>query len=290
MNLETIGMPLKNDAMKSYMQDVGKLPLLSRQEETELAARIAEGDVKARHILITCNLRLVVKIAHDFKSFGLPLIDLIAEGNVGLMRAAEKFDPGKGAKFSSYAAWWIKQSIRRAITNQGRTIRIPVQSASKLSKIKNARNLLAEELGRDPSSAEIARELNFSERTVKVLQRTATSSFSLHELLKQGELGKFEDVVLHDSSEVPDEVVAEAETYESLLSMVEQLDERERTIILRRFGLDGGRPWTLDQLSELIGLTRERVRQIQYAALDKLRDLLDEKRAGVPTPIQSNNQ
>ncbi|NCC66519.1 MAG: sigma-70 family RNA polymerase sigma factor [Spirochaetia bacterium] len=154
----------KNDTMKVYMQDIGQISLVTKEEEVDLAAKIHGTDPKAheeaRATLIQANLRLVVKIAHDFKGLGLPLLDLISEGNIGLMRAGEKFDPAKGAKFSSYAAWWIKQSMRRALANQSRTIRIPVQSAGKINKIKSVRMKLTEELGREPTDAEIAEHLD----------------------------------------------------------------------------------------------------------------------------------
>ncbi|MCF7854161.1 MAG: RNA polymerase sigma factor RpoD/SigA [Candidatus Pacebacteria bacterium] len=260
--------------MKAYMQDVGHIPLVTRKEEVELAGRISAGDDAARQKLIRSNLRLVVKIAHDFKGLGLPLVDLISEGNIGLMRAVDKFDPNKGAKFSSYAAWWIKQSMRRALANQSRTIRIPVQSAGKINKIKTVRTKLAQSLGREPTDAEIADELDFSERTVSVLRRSGIKSFSLNESIQEGESGDFEDVIADLDSAAPDEIAEEAESNEFLLRLVEDLDERERLILTKRFGLDGTSPKTLQELSGLVGRTRERVRQIQYQALAKLKKKL----------------
>ena len=180
----------KNDTMKVYMQDIGQISLVSKAEEVDLAAKIHGRDTgehdEARATLIQANLRLVVKIAHDFKGLGLPLLDLISEGNIGLMRAVEKFDPAKGAKFSSYAAWWIKQSMRRALANQSRTIRIPVQSAGKINKIKSVRMKLAEKLGREPTDAEIAANLDFSERTVAGLRLADLKTFSLHDPIQPG--------------------------------------------------------------------------------------------------------
>ena len=182
-----------NDTMKLYMQNIGQYPLVSTDEEVELAEQIKNGDAKAsadaRAKLIRSNLRLVVKIAHDFKGLGLPLLDLISEGNIGLMRAVEKFDPSKGAKLSSYAAWWIKQSMRRALANQARTIRIPVQSASKISKIQAAKAKLTENLGRDPTDKEIASEVNLTERTVTGLRLGKTTTISLHDPIQHGDLG-----------------------------------------------------------------------------------------------------
>ena len=188
--MDDLQLMAKNDTMKVYMQDIGKISLVSKDEEIDLAAKIHGSNEpdhdRARATLIKANLRLVVKIAHDFKGLGLPLLDLISEGNIGLMRAVEKFDPRKGAKFSSYAAWWIKQSMRRALANQSRTIRIPVQSAGKINKIKSMRLKLAEEYGREPTDAEIADRLDFSERTVAGLRLADLRTFSLHDPIPAG--------------------------------------------------------------------------------------------------------
>ncbi|MBN2451636.1 MAG: RNA polymerase sigma factor RpoD/SigA [Lentisphaeria bacterium] len=265
-----------NDTMKLYMQNIGQYPLVTPEEEVELAARIKVGDRDARAKLIRSNLRLVVKIAHDFKGLGLPLLDLISEGNIGLMRAVEKFDPSKGAKLSSYAAWWIKQSMRRALANQARTIRIPVQSASKISKIQAARTKLAEKLGRDPTDNEIAKEVNLTERTVTGLRLGKTTTISLHDPIQHGEDGEFRDIIPDEKTISPDEIVQDEETLRHMLKLIDRLDERERTILALRFGLTGERPRTLEEVSQTIGRTRERVRQIQNQALEKLRLLLEE--------------
>ncbi len=272
-------MPFSDDSMKAYMEAVGGIPLLTREDEIELAAEIANGSQEARHTLIRCNLRLVVKIAHDFKSLGLPLVDLIAEGNIGLMRAVERFDPNKGAKFSSYAAWWIKQAMRRALANQSRTVRIPVQSASKLAKIRIERERLAHKLGRPPTIAEIADELDYPKHTVQVLLRCATLSLSLQDSLQEGEDGEFEDVIADSQWDAPDLEVEKIDSCERLKVMLERLEERERMIIVKRFGLDGENPATLEELSDSVGRTRERVRQIQYDALSKLKCMLDREQA-----------
>ena len=243
-----------NDTMKLYMQNIGQYPLVSTDEEVELAEQIKNGDAKAsadaRAKLIRSNLRLVVKIAHDFKGLGLPLLDLISEGNIGLMRAVEKFDPSKGAKLSSYAAWWIKQSMRRALANQARTIRIPVQSASKISKIQAAKAKLTESLGK-------------------------TTTISLHDPIQHGEDGEFRDIIPDDKSAAPDELVQDEETLSHMIKLCDRLEERERTILTLRFGLNGDRAKTLEEVSQSIGRTRERVRQIQNQALDKLRNMLE---------------
>lgn len=271
---------IKNDTMKVYMQDIGQISLVSKEEEVDLAAQIKDvkdlGHDSARNTLILANLRLVVKIAHDFKGLGLPLLDLISEGNIGLMRAVEKFDPAKGAKFSSYAAWWIKQSMRRALANQSRTIRIPVQSAGKINKIKTARMKLTEELGRDPTDAEIAEFLTFSERTVAGLRLSDPRTFSIHDPIQQGEDGEFQDIIPDRGAMTPDRILGDIESVERLRGLLDQLDEREQQIITMRFGLtpSGRRPLTLEEVSQEIGRTRERVRQIQNQALAKLRELL----------------
>ena len=268
----------KNDTMKVYMQDIGQISLVSKNEEVELAAKIHGGDTGAHDVaratLIQANLRLVVKIAHDFKGLGLPLLDLISEGNIGLMRAVEKFDPAKGAKFSSYAAWWIKQSMRRALANQSRTIRIPVQSAGKINKIKSVRMKLAEKLGREPTDAEIAANLDFSERTVAGLRLADLKTFSLHDPIQQGEDGEFQDIIPDRGAMTPDRILGDVESIKRLMDLLRDLDERERMILKMRFGLDNNRPRTLEEVSQEIGRTRERVRQIQNQALSKLKAML----------------
>ena len=271
----------KNDTMKVYMGEIARIPLVNKNEEGELAKQIHSTDNRqyedARNTLIKANLRLVVKIAHDFKGLGLPLLDLISEGNIGLMRAVEKFDPSKGAKFSSYAAWWIKQSMRRALANQSRTIRIPVQSAGKISKIKTVRMKLAEELGRDPTDSEIADHLDFSERTVAGLRLADLKTISLHDPIQQGEEGEFQDIIPDRHAMTPDQIIGDVESVLRLLALLDKLEFRERRILEMRFGLNGFRPLTLEEVSQQIGRTRERVRQIQNQALNKLKQLLTDE-------------
>ncbi|MEA2013679.1 MAG: RNA polymerase sigma factor RpoD/SigA [Verrucomicrobiota bacterium] len=265
-----------NDSMKMYMHDIGNIPLVTREEEVELAAKIQKGSEEARAKLIKANLRLVVKIAHDFKGFGLPLHDLISEGNIGLMRAVEKFDPAKGAKLSSYAAWWIKQAMRRALANQSRTIRIPVQSAGKISKINTTRMKLTEKLGREPTNAEIAHKLDFSERTVSGLRTVGSRTFSLNDPIQHGEDGEFQDIIPDQVVLTPDSILGENESIEQVLELIYRLDEREQLILKLRFGLDGRRPRTLEEVSQKIHRTRERVRQIQNQALNKLHTMMED--------------
>ncbi len=268
----------KTDTMKMYMSEIARISLIDTTAEAELAKAIHHGDhvlhEKARTTLIEANLRLVVKIAHDFKSLGLSLPDLISEGNIGLIRAVEKFDPEKGAKFSSYAAWWIKQSMRRALANQSRTIRIPVQSAGKINKIKSVKMKLTEQLGREPTDNEIAEHLNFSERTVSGLRLADFHTLSLQDSIQQGEDGEFQEIIADSKALMPDQILGDVESISRLMKLLNNLDDREKVILKMRFGLDGRKPLTLDEVSQEIGRTRERVRQIQNQALVKLKDLL----------------
>ena len=272
------GVVAKNDTMRVYMHDIGQISLVSKDQEVTLAAQIHgrnhDSHDEARATLIEANLRLVVKIAHDFKGLGLPLLDLISEGNIGLMRAVEKFDPSKGAKFSSYAAWWIKQSMRRALANQSRVIRIPVQSAGKINKIKSVKLKLMEKLGREPTDDEIAANLGFSGRTVTGLRLADLRTFSLHDPIQQGEDGEFQDIIPDQEAQTPDRILGDEESVHRLLSLLSRLEDRERLILQLRVGLDGKRPKTLEEVSQEIRRTRERVRQIQNQALAKLRAML----------------
>ena len=264
------------DAMKLYMQQVALYPLVTREEEAALAAAIKGGCEKARQKLIRSNLRLVVKIAHDFKSRGLPLLDLISEGNIGLIIAVGKFDPLKGAKLSSYAAWWIKQSMRRALANQGRTVRIPVQSATKIARINATRTRLRHQLDRDPTDTEIAAAANLSKRTVAGLGCVKTTAVSLHAPILAGETGELQDVIPDDAAILHDKTAENREMLRHMLVLVERLDQRERTILTLRFGLNGERPHTLEEVSRVVCRTRERIRQIQNSALAKMHAMLGE--------------
>ena len=262
--------------MKAYMQEINEVPLITREEEVELAALIKGGSHEAKNKLIQANLRLVVKIAHDFKGLGLPLLDLISEGNIGLVRAAEKFDPEKGAKFSSYSAWWIKQSMRRALSQKSRTIRIPVASASRVHKIRTAKIELAEKLGRLPTDGEIALRLDLTLRTVAGLKMADLRTFSLQDQIQRGEAGSFEDLIADTNAVTPDKRMAQAESLDRMRSLLHLLDEREQSILTYRFGLNHHPRKTLEEVSELIGRTRERVRQIQIQALRKMRKLIED--------------
>jgi RNA polymerase primary sigma factor len=279
----------KIDSMTSYMRDIGNIPLINVDEECLLAAKIKNGDDEAWAKLIKSNLRLVVKIAHDFKGPGLPLQDLISEGNIGLMRAAQKFDPAKGAKFSSYAAWWIKQAMRRALLEKSKCIRIPVTSAGKINKIRRARAALRDKLDRDPTNFEISQEVDFSERVVARLSHAELKSVSLQDPISADESGWLRDLIPDESAQMPDEILAEQQTADRLNRLLQTLDKRERSILFLRYGLDGRPPKTLEEVSKIIGRTRERVRQIQKRALAKLRTQMRREDEINPNPAPAVN-
>ena len=270
-----------SDSMKFYMRDINNIPLINTKEEVELAKLIKKGNQKAKYKLITSNLRLVVKIAHDFKGLGLPLQDLVAEGNIGLMRAAEKFDPAKGAKFSSYAAWWIKQSMRRAMMEKSKLIRVPITSAGKINKIKSTQSRLTDQLGRSPTDKEIAGQLNFSIKVVSRLKMVEQRTVSLQNPISNDENGWLKDILPDEKSPAPDQLLDESELADRINHLLITLDKRERTILLMRFGLDGKPPKTLEEVSKVIGRTRERVRQIQNKALNKLRHIMRNENASL---------
>ncbi len=265
------------------MQEISEIPLINTEREKVLAKRIKAGDEEARAELIQSNLRLVVKIAHDFKTQRLTIPDLVSEGNIGLMRAAEKFDPEKGAKFSSYAAWWIKQGMRRAIQEQRKTIRIPATAARKIYKIRKTRAELKITLSRDPSDAEIAAKVDFSERVVRGLSFVEQDDLSLQDPLGNNDGdGLRGDLVADEHSRPPDEVLQETDLYDELFQHLGSLDTREQHILRIRYGLDGAPKQTLEEVSQIVHRTRERVRQIQKRALAKLRKKLGEEENEIP--------
>ena len=267
----------KKDSLKTYMENISRYPLISVEDEVRLAEMIHSPDQEqkkqAAQTLIQSNLRLVVKIAHDFKGIGLPLMDLISEGNIGLMRSVYKFDPALGAKFSSYAAWWIKQSMHRALSNQTRTIRIPVQTGAKIRKIRLTREKMTAELGREPLDTELAEELHYSKRTVNMLRHAESSTFSLNDPIKSGENDTFEELIADPNAKSPEKQVSDADSLQRLREAMSLLDDREREVITLRFY----RFKTLEQVSVIINRTRERVRQIQNQALAKMRTVMAEE-------------
>ena len=265
-----------NTAFHLYLREIGQTPLLTPEEEIELAKRIKRGDRRARDQMIKANLRLVVKIARDYEGYGLPLLDLINEGNIGLMKGVERFNPKKGAKLSTYAAWWIKQSIKRALANQSKTIRLPVHIVDKLFHLRRAAAKLEETLGREPTDEELAEDLKFPVARVKQLRRAAVRPTSLDAPIGDDETNRVADVVKDESADTPYEQLEEKTNSALVHEMVETLDAREQAILRQRFGLDGGDRKTLEEIGEQFGVTRERIRQIEEIALKKLRQRIVE--------------
>ncbi len=261
-------------ALQSYLREIGETPLITPQEEVKLAALIQGGDDKARERMIRANLRLVVKIAKDYDGLGLPLLDMINEGNIGLMRAVERFDPSKGAKLSTYAAWWIKQAIKRGLANQSKTIRLPVHLVDRVAKIRRTAIKLHEEIGREPTDAEIGEELNMTAERVTELLTASYRPASLDAPLGEDGDTQLQDVVRDENALTAYQDYEMRTRLELLRELLTLLDDREIKILRWRFGLDGGDEKTLDEVGEQFGLTRERIRQIQNSALGKLRELM----------------
>jgi len=258
--------------LQLYLQEIGKTPLLTIKEEITLARRIRKGSKAARDHMISANLRLVVKIAMDYKDFGLPLLDLISEGNIGLIKAVERFDPRKGGKLSTYAAWWIKQSIKRALANQSKTIRLPVHLVDKISKMRKTAMRLSEQLGREPSDEELAIELQIPTSKVAHLKSVSVRPASLDAPVgEDGDSGTFGEIVGDDNAVSPYEGLRDRNQNSDLNAMVNSLDKREAEIIKLRFGLDGRDELTLEEVGRRFNVTRERIRQLEYLALSKMR-------------------
>jgi RNA polymerase primary sigma factor len=263
-------------AIKLYLREIGLVKLLTPQEEIDLAARIKKGDKKAREHMIKANLRLVVKIAHDYEGLGLPLLDLISEGNIGLMKAVERFDPAKGGKLSTYGAWWIKQSIKRALANQSKTIRLPVHLVDKISKMRRISMKLQEILGREPTDDEIGEEMGLTSSRVAQMRSAAIRPASLDAPIgDDDDSNNYSEVVQDENAISPYDKLEDKTVTNMLQEMVKTLDPREATILTYRFGLDGGSEKTLEEVGERFGVTRERVRQIQNIALRKLRKMIE---------------
>jgi RNA polymerase primary sigma factor len=264
--------PLERSNLQLYLQEIGKTPLLTIAEEIVLAKRIRRGDKAARDHMISANLRLVVKIAMDYKDFGLPLLDLISEGNIGLVKAVERFDPRKGGKLSTYAAWWIKQSIKRALANQSKTIRLPVHLVDKISKMRRTAMALTEELGREPTDEELAIELQVPTSKVAHLKSVSVRPASLDAPVGDpGDSATFGEIVGDDNAVSPYDGLRDKNLNSDLHNLVDSLDKREAEIIRLRFGLDGRDELTLEEVGQKFRVTRERIRQLEYLALSKMR-------------------
>ncbi len=266
-------------AIKLYLREIGQVKLLTPQDEVDLAARIRKGDKRAREQMIKANLRLVVKIARDYEGLGLPLLDLISEGNIGLMKAVERFDPSKGGKLSTYGSWWIKQSIKRALANQSKTIRLPVHLVDKISRMRRIALKLQEVLGREPTDEELGEELDMSASRVSLMRMAAIRPASLDAPIGDEDSNNFSEIVEDERAENPYEELEGKTVTGMLRDLVTKLDERESTILRFRFGLDGGTEKTLEEVGRKFGVTRERVRQIQNIALKKLRKMIEKLEA-----------
>jgi RNA polymerase primary sigma factor len=262
-------------AYQLYLKEIGQTALLTIEEENALAARIKRGDKAARERMIKANLRLVVKIARDYEGYGVPLLDLISEGNIGLMKGVERFDPTKGAKLSTYSAWWIKQAIKRALANQGKTIRLPVHVVDKLFHIRRAEARLQEAFGREATDEEIASELDTTPEKIRELRTASQRPASLEAPLGYDSDNRVADVVADDNAEDPYEELEGKANTAMLREVMKDLDPREVTILRYRFGLDGDEEKTLEEVGRKFGLTRERIRQIQEIALKKLRKKIE---------------
>jgi RNA polymerase primary sigma factor len=266
-----------DSSTRQYLKEISKTALLTPEEESALAERIQNGDEKARSQMIQANLRLVVKIANDYTGYGLPLSDLISEGNLGLMRAVGRFDPNRGAKLSSYASWWIKQSIKRALANQGKTVRLPAHMLDKLSKVRRISTSMTEALGREPTDEELSEETGVPVGKLARLRRVSQGSTSLDAPVNEDKGVLFADVIGDESAVDPFEALDWKNLHDELDGMLDVLDERESRIIGARFGLEGVTPMTLEEVGREFGVSRERIRQVQTTALAKMRSVLRKK-------------
>ena len=275
-----------DSSLKLYLREISKTPLLTIQEEIELAERIKNGDDEARAHMIRANLRLVVKIAQDYSNYGLQVTDLISEGNIGLMKAVERFDPEKGGKLSTYAAWWIKQSIKRALANQSKTIRLPVHMVDKIAKMRRISSMLAEALGREPTDEELAEEVGLPRRKMAMLKQASQRPTSLDAPINDGESTAYGEIISDERADNPLDMLADKNLYGEIDGLLDVLDERERRIIDERFGLNGKKPLTLEEVGREFGVTRERIRQLQNSALTKMRRALSRKEKPIPKPVR----
>jgi RNA polymerase primary sigma factor len=271
--------------IKAYLCEIEGTPLLTPQQEIELARRIKNGDRKARELMISSNLRLVVTIARDYADLGLPLLDLISEGNIGLMTAIDRFDPSKGAKLSTYAGWWIRQSIKRAISNQSKVVRLPVHLGDKISKMRRVALRMSEELGREPTDDEFSEEIGIASGKVSQLRTASIRAASLDAPIGDDDLTEFGESVADEEARTPFELLREKDLHTTVDELLDELDDREKKIISQRFGFGGGERKTLQQIGNKLGVSRERIRQLENIALSKLRRALRQGEAAIGLPV-----
>jgi len=271
-----------NDPVKMYLKEIGKVPLLTKEREMYLANRIAQGDQRAKDEIVQANLRLVVSIAKKYLGRGMLFLDLIQEGNLGLIKASEKFDPEKGFKFSTYATWWIRQAITRAIADQARTIRIPVHMVETINKMTRVQRQLVQKLGRDPSGEEIAKEMGggMTGDRVREIQKLSLEPLSLEKPIGEEDDSHVGDFVEDKDTLSPNEYASNELLKDELYNVMKDLTDREERVLRLRYGLDDGRPCTLEEVGREFGVTRERIRQIEAKALRKLRHPTRSKRFG----------
>jgi RNA polymerase primary sigma factor len=269
---------VSTDALQLFLKDVGRVDLLTAAQEVELAKRIERGDHRAKQEMVEANLRLVVSIAKRYRNQGLPFLDLIQEGTIGLVRAAEKFDYRKGFKFSTYATWWIRQAVARALADKARTIRMPVHVVEKLNKIVRSERKLRAELGREPTTVEIAIDLDLTLDEVEHIRRSAQTPVSLEKPVGDEEESEFGHFITDESVPLPEEAAEVTMRKETLEKILGQLSQRERRVLELRYGLNGEHPRTLDEVGRAFNVTRERIRQIENQSLKKLRALADSQK------------
>ncbi|MFT7172349.1 MAG: RNA polymerase primary sigma factor [Paracoccaceae bacterium] len=269
--------PDTDSSVRLYMREIMQTDLLTPAQEVELAERIKQGDEKARELMIKANLRLVVKLARDYSNYGVPLADLISEGNIGLMKAVEKFDPEKGGKLSTYAGWWIKQAIKRALANQGKTIRLPIHLVDKLARVRRITAMLTEEMGEEPTNEVLSDVLGIPERKLAMLKQAAQRPASLDAPVGEDSAATYAEMIGDENAVSPLDELANKNHLEELGEMLGVLDERESAIIGSRFGLNGKKVMTLEEISHNFGVSRERIRQVQNAAIAKMRKVLSKK-------------
>lgn len=258
-------------SLQRYLKEISRYSLISPEREIELSVLIKKGNKEAIAEMTRANLRLVIKIAREYANLGLPLLDLISEGNIGLVKAVKRFDPSKGGKMSTYGSWWIKQAIKRALANQSKTIRLPIHLVDKIAKIRRVSDSMSEALGREATNDEIAEEVGINSAKVAQLKELSSRPASLDAPIGEDNDMEFSETICDQNATDPFDNLREKDMYDQLSDLLEHLDERERSIISNRFGLDGSDPITLEEVGAKMGVTRERIRQLQNSALTKMR-------------------